>query len=104
MIVILIALFVVYSLVTRSGYMPVSISSASKFDLDSYSDSVFGLTHSMSCNPGSADEVDPKTGARGVKSAYYTSGLIPGGMCSDQQTVNDLMAYKLRDTKYSLGD
>ena len=58
----------------------------------------------LKCNPGSADIVDPKTGARTVQSSYYTGGLLPGGYCDDQQVVNEAANYKLVGSEPALGD
>jgi hypothetical protein len=58
----------------------------------------------LKCTPGSADAVDPKTGARVVQSAYYTGGLLPGGYCDDMQVVRGAMDYKLVGDESALGE
>jgi len=88
-----------------SGYMGSPVQT-------NISDSQFGnffsrmtsLGPELRCNPGSADAVDPKTGARVVESSYYTGGLTPGGYCDDQQVVRSAMDYKLVSAEPALGD
>lgn len=105
-LVILALLFVLYRVMYGSGYlspMPVTITSESDFDMNKYNDKIFGLNYSATCNPGSADKVRPD-GSRQVLSSYYTPGLLPGGICDDQTTINKLMNYKLNPDNIPLGD
>ena len=101
---VLVIIFILYRLISTSGYMPISITSESDYDYDTYHNSVLGLNYSPSCNPGSADQVDPATGTRKVMSSYYTPGLLPGGYCDDQVAINKLMNYKINPTNIPLGD
>jgi len=101
---VLLVLFILFRLISTSGYMPISIKSESDYNYDVYHDSVLGLNYSPSCNPGSADQVDPTTGVRKIMSSYYTPGLLPGGYCDDQVTINKLMNYKINPDNIPLGD
>jgi hypothetical protein len=102
--IILLALFILFRM--SSGYMmgsPVqtNISDAS---FENFFSRMTTLGPELRCNPGSADAVDPKTGARTVQSSYYTGGLLPGGYCDDQQVVRASMDYKLVGVEPALGD
>jgi hypothetical protein len=89
-----------------SGYMmgsPVQ-TNISDAQFGNFFSRMTKLGPELKCNPGSADIVDPKTGARTVESSYYTGGLLPSGYCDDQQVVRASMDYKLVGSEPALGD
>ena len=103
-IVLVIVAFLAYQ--NTSGYMtgfPVTTNISDSAFANFFS-RMTKLGPELKCNPGSADIVDPKTGARTVQSSYYTGGLLPGGYCDDQQVVNEAANYKLVGSEPALGD
>jgi hypothetical protein len=89
-----------------SGYMmgsPVQ-TNISDTQFGNFFNRMTKLGPELRCNPGSADAIDPNTGARTVESSYYTGGLLPGGYCDDQQVVRASMDYKLVGSEPALGD
>jgi hypothetical protein len=102
--IVLLALFLMFRM--TSGYMmgsPVQ-TNISDAQFGNFFSRMTKLGPELKCNPGSADVVDPKTGARTVESSYYTGGLLPGGYCDDQQVVRASMDYKLVGSEPALGD
>jgi hypothetical protein len=98
------ALFLMFGL--TSGYMsgsPVK-TNISDAEFANFFSRMTTLGPELKCNPGSADIVDPRTGARSVQSSYYTGGLLPGGYCDDQEVVRSSMDYKLLGSTPALGD
>jgi hypothetical protein len=102
--VILVALFLMTGF--SSGYItgsPVQ-TNISDAQFGNFFNRMTKLGPELKCNPGSADAVDPRTGARTVQSSYYTGGLLPGGYCDDQKVVRASMDYKLVGPSMGLGD
>jgi hypothetical protein len=94
-LLLIVVLFLVFR--NTSGYitgMPVT-TDITDSQFSNFFSRMTKLGPELKCNPGSADEVDPKTGERQVMSSYYTGGLLPGGYCDDQQVVNAAANYKL---------
>ena len=106
MIVAVVVIVVCFMYMFSSGYMmgsPVQ-TNISDSQFANFFSRMTSLGPELKCNPGSADSVDPKTGARVVESSYYTGGLTPGGYCDDQQVVRSAMDYRLVSAEPALGD
>ncbi len=103
--VLLVVLYLVYQATSGYRLSPGDVqTNISDSSFSGFFDRMTKLGPELRCNPGSADAVDPKTGAREVQSAYYTGGLLPGGYCDDQEVVSSAMNYKLIDADAVLGD
>lgn len=106
MILAVVVVVMCFMYMFSSGYMmgsPVK-TNISDAQFGNFFDRMTKLGPELKCNPGSADAVDPSTGARAVQSSYYTGGLLPGGYCDDQQVVRASMDYKLLGAEPALGD
>jgi hypothetical protein len=101
--VLVVCLMYMFSSGYRLGGSPVQ-TNISDSSFSGFFDRMTKLGPELRCNPGSADKVDPATGARAVESSYYTGGLLPGGYCDDQEVVKAAMDYRLVGVEPALGD
>lgn len=102
-LLIVLVVFIIYRTTNVSNYIlsPQAVQTNIK---EEGVKNVYDLGISLKCTPGAPDKVDPKTGKRTVMSSYYTPGLLPGGYCDDQESVNEMANYKLIGEETPLGD
>ena len=103
LVVIVVCLMYMFSSKYAMQGYPVQ-TNISDAQFSGFFDRLTKLGPQLKCTPGSADVIDPATGARVVQSSYYTGGLLPGGYCDDQQVVRGAMDYKLTGAEPALGD